>query len=110
MKCFKEEPATAAATTTTIVEYIHDVWISDKAPVGRYLPLVLHGEGTLQVGWQVFQTPYEESESKQLLQQSRRQLGLLLLVGVGGALLQTAGHLQVSAWTHKHVSDRTGFR
>ena len=76
----------------------------------RHLPLVLHGEGTLQVGWQVFEAAYKESESKQLLQESRRQLGLLLLVGVGGALLQTARHLQVSAWTHTHMSHHTRFR
>ncbi len=55
----------------------HDVYVSHT-----HLSLVRYSEGTLDIGRQVFESSYQESDAKQLLQKSRWELSLQLLIGV----------------------------
>lgn len=60
------------------------------------LSVVRHGEGTLNVARQVFESSYEESDAEQLLQKGRGEPSLQLLIRVQVIRVQGAGGFQES--------------
>lgn len=58
------------------------------------LSWVGHGEGTLNIGGQVFQSSYEECDAKQFFQEFRWKLSLQLAQGVHGVRIQRTTRLQ----------------
>lgn len=73
------------------------------------LSVVGHSEGTLDVARQVFESSYEESDAKQLLQKGTRELSLQLLIRVQVICIQGAGGFEESEQrkedTNKHTHD-----
>lgn len=83
--------------------YALETYPSDLINIQLYLSLVLYIEGTLNVGRQVFESSYEESDTKQLLQKSRGKPSFLFLVGVGWTCIQGAGRFQISEQIQKEM-------
>ena len=56
-------------TPTVRHTHTHTLWAAINVTLVQYLALVLYGEGTLDIGWEVLETANQESDSKQFLNQ-----------------------------------------